>query len=115
MNEVTTINVTDAATAKIESLVAENVAHDSEITGLRIFIVGGGCSGFQYGFAFTKTTSDDDHIFKIGDTQLVCDPMSLMYLAGATVDYQTQIGNERFVINNPNASHQCGCGQSFSA
>ncbi|CAM5372957.1 Iron-sulfur cluster insertion protein ErpA OS=Stutzerimonas stutzeri OX=316 GN=erpA PE=3 SV=1 [Stutzerimonas stutzeri] len=80
---------------------------------LRVFVTGGGCSGFQYGFTFDEDVADDDTIIERED-DLVVDPMSYQYLAGAEVDYQEGLEGSRFVITNPNATTTCGCGQSFS-
>ena len=81
---------------------------------LRVFVTGGGCSGFQYGFTFDEDTADDDTVVERDGVSLVVDPMSFQYLAGAEVDYQEGLEGSRFVIKNPNAATTCGCGQSFS-
>ncbi|GGM20149.1 iron-sulfur cluster insertion protein ErpA [Pseudomonas asuensis] len=81
---------------------------------LRVFVTGGGCSGFQYGFTFDEDTAEDDTIVERDGVSLVVDPMSFQYLAGAEVDYQEGLEGSRFVIKNPNAATTCGCGQSFS-
>ena len=81
---------------------------------LRVFVTGGGCSGFQYGFTFDEDVADDDTIVEREGVSLVVDPMSFQYLAGAEVDYQEGLEGSRFVINNPNATTTCGCGSSFS-
>jgi len=81
---------------------------------LRVFVTGGGCSGFQYGFTFDEEVADDDTIVEREGVSLVVDPMSFQYLAGAEVDYQEGLEGSRFVIKNPNASTTCGCGSSFS-
>lgn len=84
------------------------------IVGLRVFVTGGGCSGFQYGFSFAQSTDEDDTIFKHGNVDLIVDPMSFQYLVGSTVDFKTDIHGSQFVIQNPNATNSCGCGKSFS-
>jgi iron-sulfur cluster insertion protein len=89
----------------------------SMITGdehLRVYIVGGGCSGFSYGFTFDTEHKEGDSIVFNGDTTLVVDPMSYQYLVGSTVDYLEDLQGSRFIISNPNAKTTCGCGSSFS-
>ena len=87
---------------------------------LRVFITGGGCSGFQYGFTFDETVNEDDFIINeqvgegSGTVSLLIDPMSYQYLAGAEIDYKEDLEGAQFVIRNPNASTTCGCGSSFS-
>ena len=81
---------------------------------LRVFITGGGCSGFQYGFTFDEDVADDDTIIDREGVSLIVDPMSFQYLVGAEVDYTEGLEGSRFVINNPNATTTCGCGSSFS-
>jgi len=111
----TNITFTDAAAEKVASLIGEE---ENSKLNLRVFITGGGCSGFQYGFTFDETVNPDD--FKIekqvGDTlvYLLVDPMSFQYLIGATIDYRKDVSGEQFVIKNPNAKTTCGCGASFS-
>ncbi|MGV8891532.1 MAG: iron-sulfur cluster insertion protein ErpA [Burkholderiaceae bacterium] len=103
--------VTDAAIAKIGALIAEG---DNPDLKLRVYVSGGGCSGFQYGFAFDEEVNEDDfHIEKDGITLLV-DAMSMQYLSGAEIGYEDGLEGSRFVIKNPNASTSCGCGSSFS-
>jgi len=87
---------------------------ENEELKLRVFITGGGCSGFQYGFTFDELAAEDDAIFEADGVQLVVDPMSFQYLVGSEVDYTEGLEGSRFVINNPNASATCGCGSSFS-
>lgn len=106
------IVVTDAATAKVNELLAEEGNPDLK---LRIYVTGGGCSGFQYGFSFEEDAQEDDfRIEKDGVTMLV-DAMSLQYLTGAEIHYEDSIEGARFTIKNPNATSTCGCGSSFSA
>jgi len=79
-----------------------------------VFVTGGGCSGFQYGFTFDEEQDEEDTVVERDGVRLVVDPMSFQYLVGAEVDYQEGLEGSRFVIKNPNASTTCGCGQSFS-
>ena len=81
---------------------------------LRVYIQGGGCSGFQYGFQFEESTDDEDEIIKAGDVTVAVDPLSYQYLVGAEIDFLDDLLGSRFVVNNPNASTTCGCGSSFS-
>ena len=103
--------VTASAAGKVRRLVEEEANPDLK---LRVFVTGGGCAGFQYGFTFDEIAAEDDaHIEKDGITVLV-DPLSYQYLAGAEVDYEEGLQGSKFVIRNPNASTTCGCGSSFS-
>ena len=105
------IGFTDAAANKLKSLIEEEKNPNLK---LRVFVSGGGCSGFQYGFEFDENVKEDDiKVEKAGVTMLV-DTMSAQYLGGATVDYEEGLEGSRFVINNPNATSTCGCGASFS-
>ena len=81
---------------------------------LRVYIEGGGCSGFQYGFTFEDAAGEDDIVIEREGAQLLVDPMSFQYLTGSEIDYKVDLQGSRFVINNPNASTTCGCGMSFS-
>ena len=102
---------TDSAAAKVADLVAEEGNPELK---LRVFVQGGGCSGFQYGFTFDELVNEDDtQMSKIGVTLLI-DAMSLQYLMGAEIDYKEDLQGAQFVIKNPNASTTCGCGSSFS-
>jgi len=103
---------TDAAAAKVKSLIEEE---GNSALKLRVFVQGGGCSGFQYGFTFDEEAGEDDTRLEKGGVTLLIDPMSLQYLTGAEIDYQQNIEGEQFVIKNPNATSTCGCGSSFSA
>ncbi|MFZ4498179.1 MAG: iron-sulfur cluster insertion protein ErpA [Burkholderiales bacterium] len=105
------ILLTDSAVAKVLDLIAEE--GNPEIR-LRVFVSGGGCSGFQYGFQFEESTAEDDAVIERGGVTLLCDPMSYQYLAGAEIDYTEGIEGAQFVIRNPNATTTCGCGSSFS-
>jgi iron-sulfur cluster insertion protein len=105
------IGFTNAAATKVKELIAEE---NNDQLKLRVFISGGGCSGFQYGFTFDETVQEGDtQVDKAGVTLLI-DPMSFQYLAGAEIDYTEGIEGEQFVIRNPNATTTCGCGSSFS-
>lgn len=101
----------DNAVGKVRSLIEEE-GNDS--LSLRVFVTGGGCSGFQYGFTFDDEMAEDDTVVERDGVRLVVDPMSFQYLAGSEVDYQEGLEGSRFVINNPNAATTCGCGSSFS-
>jgi iron-sulfur cluster insertion protein len=102
---------TDAAAAKVKSLIEEE---ENDSLKLRVFVTGGGCSGFSYGFTFDESCADDDTTVVNGGVTLLVDPMSFQYLAGAEVDYKEGLQGSQFVIKNPNASTTCGCGSSFS-
>jgi iron-sulfur cluster insertion protein len=103
---------TDAAAAKVKRLIDEEGNPNLK---LRVFVQGGGCSGFQYGFTFDEEAGDDDTRMEKGGVMLLIDPMSLQYLTGAEIDYQQNVEGEQFVIKNPNATSTCGCGSSFTA
>lgn len=105
------INLSARAIKKVRDLVAEE---ENEQLKLRVFITGGGCSGFQYGFTFDELIADDDTALKTEGVTLLVDPMSLQYLVGSVVDYTEGLEGSRFVVNNPNATATCGCGSSFS-
>jgi len=103
---------TDSAAAKVADLIAEEGNTDLK---LRVFVQGGGCSGFQYGFTFDEAVNEDDTTFEKNGVTLLVDSMSFQYLVGAEIDYKEDINGSQFVIKNPNASTTCGCGASFSA
>ncbi|MCC6209315.1 MAG: iron-sulfur cluster insertion protein ErpA [Gammaproteobacteria bacterium] len=103
---------TDAAAAKVKSLIDEEA---NEALKLRVFITGGGCSGFQYGFTFDEAVNDGDTVIENGGVTLLVDPMSFQYLTGAEIDYSEGLEGAHFVVRNPNATTTCGCGSSFSA
>jgi len=105
------LSFTSSAASKVKNLMDEEGRDDLK---LRVFITGGGCSGFQYGFDFAEAVNDGDTIVETDGVSLVVDPMSIQYLEGATVDYVENLEGSRFVINNPNATTTCGCGSSFS-
>jgi iron-sulfur cluster insertion protein len=95
----------------VRDLVTEE---ENEQLKLRVFITGGGCSGFQYGFTFDELVAEDDTALQADGVTLVVDPMSLQYLVGSVVDYTEGLEGSRFVVNNPNATATCGCGSSFA-
>jgi|SRR5687767_13512399 iron-sulfur cluster insertion protein len=102
---------TDAAAAKVSELIREEANPNLK---LRVFVQGGGCSGFQYGFTFDENLEEGDIRVENGGVTLLIDPMSIQYLAGAEIDYREDIEGAQFVIRNPNAQTTCGCGSSFS-
>ncbi|GAA5232296.1 iron-sulfur cluster insertion protein ErpA [Verticiella sediminum] len=102
---------TDSAAAKVKDLILEE--NNPELK-LRVFVQGGGCSGFQYGFTFDEVINEDDTALDKNGVQLLIDPMSLQYLMGAEIDYKEDLQGAQFVIRNPNAASTCGCGSSFS-
>jgi len=103
---------TDSAANKVKELIEEE--GNAELK-LRVFVTGGGCSGFQYGFTFDEEVADDDTTMEKNGVQLLIDPMSYQYLLGAEIDYTEGLEGSQFVIRNPNATSTCGCGSSFSA
>lgn len=105
------INLTESAQNKIEEIVQEETDANTRI---RMFVTGGGCSGFQYGFEITTEKSEDDFEISAKSTSVLVDPISAQYLMGATVDYKDDLDGARFSIDNPMASSTCGCGSSFS-
>jgi len=105
------INLSARAVQKVRELVNEEGNEDLK---LRVFITGGGCSGFQYGFTFDELVADDDTAIERDGVTVLVDPMSFPYLAGSEVDYTEGLEGSRFVVNNPNATATCGCGSSFS-
>ncbi|MEY3863088.1 MAG: hypothetical protein RIR60_1454 [Pseudomonadota bacterium] len=102
---------TDNAAKKVKELIEEEGSADLK---LRVFVSGGGCSGFQYGFTFEEEVNDDDTQVQKDSVTLLIDPMSLQYLMGAEIDYQDSLQGSQFVIRNPQATTTCGCGSSFS-
>ena len=107
----TPVNFTDNAVNKVKALIEEEGTPNLK---LRVFVSGGGCSGFQYGFTFEESVNDDDTQVTKDSVTLLIDPMSLQYLTGAEIDYQDNVQGSQFVIKNPNAETTCGCGSSFS-
>jgi iron-sulfur cluster assembly accessory protein len=108
---VSTIRFSDRAAAKVRELRADE---GNDNLKLRVYITGGGCAGFSYGFTFDEQVNDDDTVVDNGDVTLLVDAMSIQYLAGAEVDYEQVLMGSRFVVSNPNAATTCGCGSSFS-
>jgi len=106
-----TLNFSSSAAAKVAELIAEEGNPNLK---LRVFISGGGCSGFQYGFTFDEKLEDGDTQVRNEGVTLLIDPMSIQYLAGAEIDYKNDLEGARFVIRNPSATTTCGCGSSFS-
>lgn len=102
---------TDSAANKVRELIEEE---QNDTLKLRVYITGGGCSGFQYGFTFDENVEEGDTVIENGGVTLLVDPMSGQYLMGAEIDYVENIEGAQFVIRNPNASTTCGCGSSFS-
>jgi iron-sulfur cluster insertion protein len=117
MNEIAeitapaTILLTDNAARKIRDLMRQE---GNEGLMLRVYIQGGGCSGFEYGFSFETTSGEDDTVTENSGVKLLVDPLSFQYLMGASIDYKEDLQGARFVVQNPNASTTCGCGSSFS-
>lgn len=102
---------TDSAASKVKELIDEEGNSDLK---LRVFVSGGGCSGFQYGFTFDEITNEDDTVMEKNGVSLLIDSMSYQYLLGAQIDYSEGLEGAQFVIKNPNAASTCGCGSSFS-
>lgn len=105
------LTFTDAAALKVSDLIAQE---DNDDLMLRVFISGGGCSGFQYGFTFDEEIQEGDLEVENQGVKLLVDPMSIQYLINAEIDYKEDLEGSRFVIRNPNAATTCGCGSSFS-
>jgi iron-sulfur cluster insertion protein len=106
-----TVLFTEAAAQKVRALLDEE---DNQNLKLRVFVTGGGCSGFQYGFTFDENEEEGDTRVDRGGVTLLVDPMSVQYLLGAEIDYKEDVQGAQFVIRNPNAATTCGCGNSFS-
>ncbi len=105
------LEMTDTAAGKVKELLQDE---DNQSLHLRVYVTGGGCSGFQYGFKFDENSTEDDTRIEKNGVVLLVDPLSVQYLAGSTVDYIDGLDGARFVVNNPNATATCGCGSSFS-
>ncbi|MCE2570976.1 iron-sulfur cluster insertion protein ErpA [Motilimonas eburnea] len=105
------INFSDAAANKVKALIAEE---ENPNLNLRVYVTGGGCSGFSYGFTFDEKVNEGDTVVNNDGVAMVVDSMSLQYLVGGTVDYTEGLEGSRFLVNNPNATSTCGCGSSFS-
>ena len=110
-HEAVAIALTDNAAAKIHALIDEEGNPDLK---LRVFVTGGGCSGFQYGFSFDEAVNDDDTVISNKGANLLVDPLSYQYLVGSKVDYTEGLEGSRFMVENPLATTTCGCGMSFS-
>lgn len=106
------VTLEQGAVNKIKNLLAEE---DNQELKLRLFVSGGGCSGFQYGFTFDESQNEDDFVVEKDGVTLLIDGMSMQYLNDATIDYTKSLMGEQFEIKNPNATSKCGCGSSFSA
>lgn len=104
------LTLTEAAAEKVKGLLAK----EEDDLHLRVFVSGGGCSGFQYGFTFDDAVKDSDEIVENHGVQVLVDPASMKMLNGAEIDFQSSLQGESFVIRNPNAASSCGCGKSFS-
>ncbi len=102
---------TDAAANKVRNLIEEE---ENDNLKLRVYITGGGCAGFSYGFTFDEAVAEDDTTIERNGVEMVVDAMSFQYLVGSEVDYKEGLAGSQFVINNPNATTTCGCGSSFS-
>jgi iron-sulfur cluster assembly accessory protein len=105
------LTFTDSAANKVRTLIEEE---QNDNLKLRVFITGGGCAGFSYGFTFDEDVAEDDTVVENSGVTLVVDPMSFQYLAGAEVDYREGLQGSQFSVRNPNATTTCGCGSSFS-
>lgn len=108
---IPTLSFTPAAAKKVGGMIEEEGNSNLK---LRVYIQGGGCSGFQYGFSFDEEVNEGDEVVVTDGVTLIVDPMSLQYLEGAEVDYTEGLQGAQFVVRNPNASTTCGCGSSFS-
>ena len=107
--ETTSIELSSGAVERIQSLLPEQ-----NTNYFRIYVTGGGCSGFQYGFKFDKSPSGDDDVIEFKDFVILLDSLSYPYLYGSTLDYTEDLSGSRFVVTNPNAKTTCGCGESFT-
>ena len=105
------VTLTDKALSRVQRLLSE--AEDGDMK-LRVFVTGGGCSGFQYGFTFDSLVADDDSVIELDGVTVLVDALSGQYIHGSEVDYQEGLAGSRFVLNNPSAKTTCGCGASFS-
>lgn len=103
--------ITESAANKVRELIEEE---NNQELKLRVYVSGGGCSGFQYGFTFDEAVNDGDTTVEKNGVAFLVDPMSFQYLVGAEIDYVDDLQGARFIIRNPNASTTCGCGSSFS-
>lgn len=115
--EPSQVNITPSAIQQLSEIL-DSMGEDAvNVIGLRVFVQGGGCSGFQYGFSFVQkdALAEDDAVYEYENVKLIVDPLSFQYLAGATVDFKNDIYGSQFSIQNPNATSTCGCGNSFTA
>ncbi|WP_136247217.1 iron-sulfur cluster insertion protein ErpA [Halomonas borealis] len=106
----TPLLLSDSAQARLQGL---GEAEGKSGLTLRVYVTGGGCSGFQYGFDLAEEVAEDDTLIEFGEVALVVDPLSYQYLVGSTVDFEEGLAGARFLIQNPNATTTCGCGASF--
>ena len=111
MHEAVAITLTDNAAKKVNALISEEGNPELK---LRVFVTGGGCSGFQYGFSFDENENEDDTVINNNGARLLVDPLSFQYLVGSRVDYMEGLEGSRFIVDNPLATTTCGCGMSFS-
>ena len=109
--ETNSITLTDNASARISNVMNANSDLGSSF---RVYVTGGGCSGFQYGFKFDSEVAFDDDVIEFGNFSVLLDSMSYPYLYGSTLDFVENLSGSKFVINNPNAKTTCGCGESFT-
>ena len=109
-----TITLTDSAVTRVAELLADEDPSGAGAMMLRVYVNGGGCSGFTYGFTFDDTVGDDDRLFEIGGITVVSDDASLDLIGGSRLDWVESLGGASFQLTNPNATAQCGCGASFS-
>ena len=109
--EPVVMSFTENAAHKVHSLISEE---GNDKLKLRVYVTGGGCSGFQYGFSFDDETNEDDTIIEKNGASLLIDPLSYQYLVGARIDYVEGLEGSRFIVDNPMAQTTCGCGSSFS-
>ena len=114
MLETYTPSVLQLTEGAINKILTLSETEESQIN-LRVYVTGGGCSGFQYGFSFDKLIDEEDTCITNSGASLVVDPLSLQYLSGSTIDYIEDLTGSKFIIKNPNATTTCGCGSSFSA
>ncbi len=108
---MSTLSLTDSAEQKVRNLLEEE---GDDSLSLRVFVTGGGCSGFQYGFTFDTEIAEDDAVFEQSGVRVLVDPLSYPYIDGAQVDFQENLEGSRFVVENPQAAATCGCGSSFT-
>ena len=106
-----TLSISEVAAAKVRELIEDE---GNQGLKLRVFVTGGECSGFSYGFTFDEDSAEDDAAIERDGVTVLVDPMSYPYLAGAQIDYREDLSGAQFVIDNPNASSTCGCGNSFA-